>query len=245
MQGGLVICIVCCLLALASCGSTAPDHPLTAGTGTATDAAATTPTPVSTPAALSIQVQSAQSTLSAYPGGYMTMNIATSPGALCSFIVEYGLGTPSKNVGVVPLTANAQGVASWRWRVDSNAHTGTWPLTIYAVLPNGAKTSTQVNVTVQLAPISVIASQSILSSFPKQPMVLTIATAPSIVCALLLNFGPGTAIKTLQANSNSQGIASWSWNVDAHASVGVHIFTVTAVLDDGERSSLALPVTVQ
>src|SRR5437764_13853402 len=107
----------------------------------------------------------------------MTMTISTSPFAVCNFVVNYGLSTPSKAFGIIPRTADASGKASWRWQVDSGAHTGTWPLTISVMLANGAQATAKISAFVSLPPINVVGSQSNLIGRGKDNMMLTIATA--------------------------------------------------------------------
>lgn len=243
IRSGLAVCVIICTFFLASCGGTPPDHPLT-DTNTTTQVAQTANPTASSAQVLPIKVIGTKSTLSTYPGGYMSMTITTSPYAISSFMVDYGLGAPSKDFGVIPQTTDANGTASWHWRVDSGAHTGTWPLTITAILPNGAKTTSQTNVNVTLAPISLIGSQTNLSGYPKQVLTLTIATAPSIDCTLQLNYGPGKPNKIFKSYSNSSGIASWTWRVDSTATAGVFPLVITAVLADGESSTAQAKMAV-
>lgn len=239
--GRLATCMMFCSLLVAACGTPPPDHPLT--TGSAIDGSPTAST-ASPNTVVPMHVVTSQTNLTAYPGGYMTLTISTSPNAICSIEVAYGLGAPSKAFGIVPETASASGVATWRWQVESSARTGTWPLTISALLASGARASVQVNVSVSLAPISVVGNQTTLAAYPKQNMVLTIATAPSIACLLLLNYGPGRTVKTLTSRSNSSGLASWTWRVDNTAAAGVWPLTITAVLADGERSTAQVNMSI-
>src|SRR5579872_2010279 len=139
------MCVVICSVLLASCASAPVDHPLVTGTptfdiGRSTASARGKVAP--------IQVVDAQSSLTAYPGGTMSLAITTSPFAVCSLEVAYGHTKPSQIPGAAPATANSGGTASWRWFVATNARTGTWPLTISANLANGAKATAQINVTV-------------------------------------------------------------------------------------------------
>lgn len=238
-------CIVFCACFVAACGvPPMPAHPLTAADTPTSENTTLAPTG-SAAHALPVRVAMAQSNLSSYPGGQMSMVIFTSPYALCSFIVEYGQPTPSHDVGIIPATADASGKATWQWRVDSTAHTGVWPLTISAVLPGGAKTSATVNVTVALPPINVVGAQSNLSSYPKGNMLLTIATAPGVACTLGLSYGPSRPVKYLASRSDFNGLASWSWHVDAGAPAGVWPSVVTVTLADGERASSQVDLTVQ
>lgn len=226
---------------LSACGSTPADHPLTLGTPGSDQGSPTAGTGNS---GIPIVLKNDQSSLTTYPGGFMTMTISTSPYAVCNFIVYYGLTTPSKTYGIVPRTADANGIATWKWQVDGKAHTGTWPLSISATLPSGAHSTTQVDVYVSLPPINVVSSQSILSGPAKSDMKLTIQTAPSVSCALLLNFGPGFDMKTLKAPAGGAGIAIWTWHVNDHANPGVFPLTVTVTLADGESTSIQVNMTI-
>lgn len=228
---------------LSACGSSQVDHPLTAGTATDDQSSPTVDT--GTPnTSFPIVVLDNQSSLTMYPGGFMTLTITTNPYAICNFLVYYGLSTPSKTFGIVPVTADANGIASWKWQVDGKAHTGAWPLSISATLPNGAHATTKVNVNVTLPPIS-IGSPTSLSGSPGSDLMLTISTAPSVNCTLLLNFGPGIPEKTLRAHSGGNGTASWSWHVNKNAAPGTWPLTVTATLADGESSTTQVNMTIQ
>ncbi|MBA2678536.1 MAG: hypothetical protein H0U76_09120, partial [Ktedonobacteraceae bacterium] len=155
-------CLLGCVCFVTACGTPAdPVHPLSAST---TSAASVTGDMTGTPSGqvASIQVIASQTTVATYPGGQMHMTISTSPYAVCTFLVTYGRSRPSSNMGVVPHTADAHGMVSWTWRVDGDAHTGTWPLTITALLANGAKAGTQVMVRVTFPPINVVRAQSVL-----------------------------------------------------------------------------------
>src|SRR5579875_300853 len=189
-----------------------------------------------------IQVQ--QSNLTAYPGGQMSMTISTSPYALCTFSVAYGKSTSSTNVGVVPHTADAQGMVSWLWRVDSDAHTGTWPLTIAAMLPSGARQTKVISVRVIFPPITVVSSQTNLTAYPRQNMALTISTAPNVQCLLVLNYGPSKPTKGLKSVADSNGIARWAWRVDNKAVAGAWPLTITVTLADGEQGNAQVTMTI-
>jgi hypothetical protein len=157
--------------------------------------------------------------------------------------VYYGQSTPSKALGLVPRTTDSHGNASWNWQVAVNVHTGTWPLKVVATSPSGAVSTTTVNVTVTLPPISLLSSQSNLVAYPESNMVLTIATAPFVNCNLFLNYGPNT-VKTLRTSANVKGVAVWNWRVVKDAVAGVWPLTVTVVLPDGESTSTRVTVTV-
>src|SRR5712691_11262057 len=196
MASGLALFLMLCLFLLSGCGSAnEPDHPLTMGTA-AGDQGSPTADTGNQGTSIPIYVVNGQSALSSYPGGFMTITVSTSPFAVCNFIVYYGLSTPSKTFGIIPRTADANGIASWHWQVDGNARTGVWPVNITATLPSGEHATSKVNVFVTLPPINVVTSQTNLSGPPNSDLMLTIATAPSVDCTLLLNFGPGIQSKT-------------------------------------------------
>src|SRR2546428_6531090 len=176
-----VLSLLVCLFVLSACGeSSPPSHPLTTGDTTSTNDGSPTATGNPQSQILPITVDDTATNLSTYPGGSMDLKISTSPYAQCSFVVTYGQTTPSKAAGIIPQPANASGVVTWHWRVDTGAHTGTWPLTISAILPSGFRTTLQVNVTVTLAPISVVNSQTNLSAPLNGTMNLSIATVPEV-----------------------------------------------------------------
>ena len=235
------IFLLCFLLA--ACGTPPPaKHPLsqvnvrgTAGTGASGNTTDVT-------VIKAIQVQ--QSNLSTYPGGQMSMTIVTSPYALCSFSVAYGKSTPSTNIGIVPHTANANGMVSWTWHVDGDVHTGTWPLTVSAVLPSGSHTTQTVQVHVVFPPITVVSNQTNLAAYPKNNMSLTISTAPNVQCALALNYGPTKPVKSLKSVADSNGVANWTWHVGSDAPIGVWPLTITVTLTDGEQGNAQVNMTV-
>jgi hypothetical protein len=239
--------IFCCALLLVACSGTPPPpkHPLSASE----TQTAGTQTPSSTSvspghSSFSITVVNSGTQISSYPGGQMSLTVSTSPFAVCSFSVNYGRSTPSTSSGIVPHTANAHGMVSWTWHVDSNAHTGSSPLTITAVLPDGQKTSTVVNAQVTFPPVSLVSSQSILRAAPKGTMSLDIFTAPDVLAVLDLNYEPGKPVKYLRSTSDSSGIAHWSWTVDASASPGTWPLTIVVTLADGEQTSNQVEITV-
>jgi hypothetical protein len=193
---------------------------------------------------LPVKVVNEKTNVSAYPAGQMNLTISTSPFAVCSFVVDYGRGKPSSNVGVVPRTADANGMASWTWRVDSDAHIGAWPLTITALLPNGSKTSTQINVSVTLPPINVLGSQTNLRALPGGIMQLTIATAPGVDCTVSFSFGPTGRSRSISQFTNYTGVASLTWRIDPKTLAGVWPVAITVTLADGEKVSNQISVTV-
>ena len=235
-----------CMVLLAACGGVPadPKHPLSEVTLTPGDTSTPTVTGTVNTHIQPIQVTSDAAGLTSYPGGQMTMTITTSPSANCTFVVSYGKSTPSAGIGITPHSADPHGNVTWTWQVDGNAHTGTWPLTVYATLAGGVKTSKIINVTVTLPSISVVSSQTNLSAYPKNDMVLTIATAPHVQCTLALNFGPSKAVKYLTTSSDSNGIASWTWHIDATAVPGTFSQGITVTLADGETTGSGVNMTI-
>ena len=245
VSSGLALFLMICLFVLSGCGSSQSgqtDHPLTLNTPTGDQGGTAT---ADTGSGIPVVVVADQSTLSAYPGGFMTMTVSTTPYAVCNFLIYYGLSTPSKTYGIVPRTADANGIASWHWQVDSSAHTGSWPLSIAATVPSGKQSTAKIDVSVTLPPISVVASQTNLNGAPKSQLTLAIQTAPGLDCTLLLSFGPGSNSKTLKARSGAQGLGSWNWNVPKDASPGVWPLTITVFLHDGESTSNQVNMTIQ
>jgi hypothetical protein len=239
--------VLLCMLVLVACGKVAmkPAHPLIDNTPSTGSKPTTTTTEASVNTNIQpIQVTSDTTSLTTYPGGQMSLTISTSPGANCIFIVNYGKNEASKNIGVVPHTANANGSVTWNWYVDGNAHTGTWPLTLYATMPGGARTTKQVMVSVVLPPINVIASQSTLSANRDASMTLTLSTGPDMRCVLTLTGGPTKAVKYLKNASDSNGAVSWTWHVGKDAATGTWPLTITVTLQDGETTSTTVNSTI-
>src|SRR5437660_4694243 len=241
MWSNIGILVVFCTFCMTACGVPAPPAKPLSGDDTSITI---TRQPQPTTTVRPIRVENNLSHLVAYPGGTMSMAIATNPAALCSFIIDYGRGIPSHNAGTAPSTANGNGIARWTWRVDGDAHTGWWPLTITAVLPNGARTTAQVSVLVAFPSITIVNSQTNLAAPPHGTMALTIATAPGTADTLVLNYGPGRAVKSLHTGTNSFGIASWTWHVDNTAAAETWPISVSVTLPDGEITSSQLHMTV-
>jgi len=241
IAGGRLLFLLFLLAVISGCGKTPPDRPLLVGTDTPTQAAVS-PTGTATRGA-PISVVSDQSHLTAYPGGTMSLSAITSPFTVCQILLYYGQSTPSKALGLVPRTTDAHGNASWNWQVAINVHTGTWPLKIVATSSSGAVSTTTVNITVTLPPISLLNGQSNLIGYPKSNLLLTIATAPWVSCELLLNYGPGT-VKTLRTSANVKGVAVWNWRIVSTATAGVWPLTLTVVLPDGETTGTRVDVTI-
>ncbi len=239
----MLVCITCQWL-LSACGgaSTTTDHLLLKDTVTAIDARS--PLAVTAPGMMAISVLRAQTNLSTYPGGSMKLAIATSPFAICSLAVSYGQVAPSKAAGLTPYTADMVGVANWNWQVDTDAHTGTWPITITATLPNGMKTSTQFSVTVTFVPINVIATRTSLTSTARQTMTLTIQTGPSVSCTIALNYGTRVSTRTFTHKVGQDGITTFIWKVERETPPGVYILPISITLVDGEKSSIHVQMTV-
>ena len=240
--GSRLLFLLFLLAVISGCGKTPPDQPLLSGTDTPTQSVAA-PTGTATRGA-PISVVAAQSQLTAYPGGSMSLSVVTSPYTVCQIVVSYGQSTPSKALGLIPRTTDAKGNASWTWQVALNVHTGTWPLKVVATSSSGAVSTTIVNVTVTLPPISVIGGQSNLVGYPKDNLLLTIATAPGVSCELLLNYGPASPLKTIRTSANGKGIAVWNWRIDRTATAGVWPLTASVILPDGETTSTRVDVTI-
>jgi len=100
------------------------------------------------------------------------------------------------------------------------------------------------NVSILPPPITVLSNQSILRAHAKGTMVLTITTAPSVGCMLVLGYGFAKPAKHLLARSDTTGRASWTWHVEAHAPPGTWQLLVTVTLRDGEQVSAPVMVTV-
>lgn len=67
------------------------------------------------------------------PGSDATLTVQTLPGAGCTITVHYKSG-PSRAHGLVPKTADRQGLVSWTWRVGTRTTPGTWPIVVRCVL---------------------------------------------------------------------------------------------------------------
>ena len=235
------MCVVICSVFLASCAATPVDRPLVTGTptfdiGKSTASARGKVAP--------IQVIGAQSSLTAYPGGTMTLAITTSPFAVCNLEVAYGHTKPSQIPGAAPATTSASGTASWHWFVASNARTGTWPLTISANLANGAKTTAQITVTVVFPPLGVVTSDSKLTVHPGGVLKLGLQTGPSENVAVTYAFGAGKTSKTITGRANGKGLATLYWGVASNVAKGVYSVTASEILADGEQASIQVTVVI-
>ena len=239
--GARLLLLLFLLAVISGCGKTPPDRPLLNGADTPTQDVIASPGTATRGAPVS--VLSDQSQLTAYPGGNMSLSVVTSSFTVCQILVYYGQSTPSKAQGLVPRTTDSQGKASWTWQVALNVHTGTWPLKVVATSSSGAVSTTTVNITVTLPPISLLSSQSNLVGSPESNLLLTISTAPFVNCDLILNYGPAT-LKTLRTSANVRGVAVWNWRVTRTAAAGVWPLTVTVTLPDGEATSTHVNVTI-
>ncbi len=233
--------VLACALLLASCAGTPVDHPLVTGTptfdiGTSTSSGRGSVTP--------IQVVDAQSNLTAYPGGTMSLAITTSPYAVCSLAVAYGHSKPSPIPGAAPATASASGAASWKWFVETNAHTGTWPLTISANLANGAKATAQVNVTVVFPPLGIVSTDSKLAVHPGGVLKLSLQMGPNENAAVTYAFGAGKTPKTLTGRSSGKGLVTFYWGVASNTPKGTYTASASEILADGEQASIAVTVVI-
>ena len=62
-------------------------------------------------------------------GDDATIAVQTNPGAACRIAVRYHSG-PSDARALRPKTADARGIASWTWQVETGAVNGRWPVVI-------------------------------------------------------------------------------------------------------------------
>jgi hypothetical protein len=60
------------------------------------------------------------------PNGHATLTVAVSPSARCTIRVVYHT-TVSKAKGLGPKTGRR---ITWRWKVGSATHPGSWPVTV-------------------------------------------------------------------------------------------------------------------
>lgn len=238
----LALCLLLCAWVLIGCGGRPhADRPLMTNSSVFTSS--TTPGATVGTHIQPIQVQTAQSNLTSYPNGPMNLTITTSPFAICNFIVSYGLDKPSNSFGIVPVTANAKGVASWHWQVEGKAPTGTWPLAITASLVNGSRTTARANITVTLPPINLVGSRSVLNVLRKTNATLAIATAPFLACTVTLNYGGRPRI--LQGTADSKGMVTWTWRVAAGAPTGTLPLIVDGTTGSGEHTSAQFAITIE
>jgi hypothetical protein len=239
----LIFCFWLCSWALIGCGS-APhaDRPLM--TGITASAASATPAAIASVGTRiqPIEVQAAQSNLASYPNGPMDLTIVTSPFAICNFIVNYGLDKVSNSFGIVPVTADAKGIATWHWQVEGKATTGMWPLAITASLVNGSHTTASINVTVNLPPINLVSSKSVLNVLRKTDATLAIVTAPFLPCTVTVNYGGRTRV--FQGTADAKGMLTWTWRVEPSAPIGTSPLIVDGTTGSGEHTSTQFALIV-
>jgi hypothetical protein len=237
----LAFCLLLCSWILIGCGGKPhADQPLM--TGTNISASSVTPSATVGTRIQPVRVQMAQSNLASYPNGPMNLTIVTSPFAICNFMVSYGLQNASNSFGIIPVTADAKGVASWHWQVEGKAPTGTWPLAITASLVNGSRTTATVNVTVTLPPINLVGSRSMLNVLRRTNATLAIATAPFLACTVTLNYGGRTRV--FQGTADSKGMLTWSWRVEPGAPIGTSPLIVNGTTGSGEHTSAQFSITI-
>lgn len=238
--GMLTIPVIVCAFLLAGCGGGTPvDHPLVTGTPTFDIGTSTTSSRGKV-----APIQVTQSSLTAYPGGTMSLAITTSPYAVCSLEVAYGHSKPSQIPGATPATASSSGSASWRWFVATNAHTGNWPLTISANLANGAKATAQVTVTVVFPALSIVSSNSKLAVHPGGTIKLGLQTGPSVNVEATYAFGADKTGHTVKGQANGKGLATLYWGVASNVAKGSYPVTVSEILADGEQASISVTVVI-
>lgn len=238
---GLAIPVIICAFLLSSCGGTPVDHPLITGTATFNVGTSTTS---DRGKVAPIQVISAQSSLTAYPGSIMTLAITTSPFAVCSLEVAYGHTRPSQIPGVAPVTTSSNGTANWRWFVALNARTGIWPMTVSVNLANGATATAQVSVTVVFPPLGVVSSGSKLVVHPGGTLKLELQTGPYENVAVTYAFGAGKPGRTITGQANKHGLATLYWSASSSVAKGVYPVTASEILADGEQASIQVTVVI-
>lgn len=64
------------------------------------------------------------------PNGTASVSVKTSPGASCSISYTTPAGTASKAQGLVPATANGDGIARWSWKIGSSTRPGAGTVTV-------------------------------------------------------------------------------------------------------------------
>lgn len=87
------------------------------------------PSPPAPPAATALTVTFGSLSSPIAAGKTATASIQTAPNANCSIVVSYKSG-PSTAQGLVPKTANVNGLASWSWTVGTNTTPGSWPVDV-------------------------------------------------------------------------------------------------------------------
>lgn len=220
-----------------------PDQPLTHGgmiSGSATPSTAVT---AQNKTVQPIEIVADQSHVSSYANGRMSLTITTSPYAICNFLVSYGMNTPSRALGIKPVTADAHGLASWQWQVESKATTGIWPLELTATLINGTQTKRSISVTISLPPIHLDTTKSILNVMHKTVATLAIITAPST--SSLVTIGYPAHPKTFKGITDAHGTIIWTWRVEGSTNPGTYPLIVTITTGSGEQANATFSMTVK
>ncbi len=63
------------------------------------------------------------------PGNAASITVKTDPSSACTITVTYKSGR-SRAGGLVPKTANADGIVGWAWIVGTRTTPGEWPITV-------------------------------------------------------------------------------------------------------------------
>jgi hypothetical protein len=79
-------------------------------------------------------------------GSNTGLTVRTNPGSTCTISVIYN-GVPSRDSGLANKTADAYGVVTWTWTVESNVPAGSWPVKVTCVY-NGRSGVAQANLPV-------------------------------------------------------------------------------------------------
>jgi hypothetical protein len=190
-----------------------------------------------------IEIVADQSNISSYANGKMSLTITTSPYAICNFLVSYGLNTPSRAFGIKPVTADAHGLASWQWQVESKAATGIWPLELTATSINGTQTKRSISVTISLPPVHLDTAKSVLNVTRKAIATLVIVTAPSTSC--LMTLGYPTHPKTFKGTTDARGTIIWTWRVEGSTNPGTYSLIVAVTTGSGEQANAIFSITVK
>jgi hypothetical protein len=229
---------------LTACNNQAPpDQPLTHNGKINGDAAPDTVVTAQNKPIQPIEIVTDQSNISSYANGTMSLTITTSPYAICNFIVSYGMNAPSKASGIKPVTANASGLASWQWRVESKASTGLWPLQVTATSINGTQTTRSISVIVNLPPLRLDTTRSILTAKRKATAILAIVTAPSTNCTMMMNYS--THSKTFKGTSDAHGTINWTWRIEAGTNPGTYPLVVTVTTGSSEQEQATFSIVIQ
>lgn len=71
-------------------------------------------------------------------GTYVTATVKATPAAKCGIVVKYST-TISHASGLVTKTVPSTGRLSWRWKVGTSTHAGTWRVTVTCKLGTQTK----------------------------------------------------------------------------------------------------------